>query len=256
MTGTNDSSSKPSLTMESIFAEGHAIHDKWQNWLSDTGKMWGDWRCTRCAEYVKNSLKPGEFFSGSCVGVGWVKEGTSSFSRDMIKSAQEAFPHDWKYKEVTLKNDFPPMSGHADGALAEHDVLIEIKSMSIGGLRYEAPRLIEASTYDIKGKKIIDIDRIWKDFHHPLSSHLRQGNLYLWMCEQNKLPFGRICFVYEFKSNQQAKEFVVPYSFDIVEPMIAQAHEIMSALEKGTPPDCIKGKEGCTQCRPYENKES
>jgi hypothetical protein len=182
MQGVEDRQSKPSMTLESIFAEGHAIHDKWQNWLSDTGKMWGDWRCTRCGEYISNSTKPGMYDSGGCTGVTKV-----NFSEPLPAILIE-YPHEWKYKEVTLRTEEPPVSGHADGALTEHNILIEIKSMSLGGLRYDAPKLIEAATYEVQDRKITDVERVWKDFHHPLSSHLRQANLYLWMCEQMKFP--------------------------------------------------------------------
>src|SRR6202161_1284720 len=37
-----------SLTMQSIFDEGHQIHDKWQTWLKESGKLWGDWQCELC----------------------------------------------------------------------------------------------------------------------------------------------------------------------------------------------------------------
>src|SRR5271170_6555709 len=49
MSGVPDPASKPSFTLENVFAEGNAVHSKWQGWLSETGKLWGDWRCSRCA---------------------------------------------------------------------------------------------------------------------------------------------------------------------------------------------------------------
>lgn len=242
--------SKSSFTLENVFTEGHYIHTKWQSWLGETGKLWGDWRCTRCAEYVKDSTKPSDFYSGSCVGTGWVKLGTSHFTRDMVSSAQEAFPHDWQYKEVTLRSESLPISGHADGALIEHNCLIELKSLGIGSLRFEAPKLLEEHTHIINGKKVVDIDGIWKNFHRPLSSHLKQGNIYLWMCKEMGLPFDRISFIYEFKANQQAKEFIVQYSDDIMAPLLVTASLVDKAVKAGIPPDCPYG--GCGSCRSYE----
>jgi len=255
MTGRPLPESKSSFTMENVFAQGNAIHDKWQGWLSETGKLWGDWRCTRCAEYVKNSLRPGDFFSGSCVGTGWVKmEGTSGhFTRDVVSSVQDAFPHDWKYKEVTLKSPYLPVSGHADGALVGHDCLIELKSLGVGSLRFEAPRILEQNTHLVGSRKIVDIDSLWRDFHRPLTSHLKQGNIYLWMAHEMGLPFKSISFVYEFKANQQVKEFVVPYSPDIISPIIKDVKNIKAAIDAGIPPVCPFG--GCGQCGAYEKED-
>jgi hypothetical protein len=254
MTGCPLPESKSSFTMENVFAQGNAIHDKWQGWLSETGKLWGDWRCTRCAEYVKDSVKPGDFFSGSCVGTGWVKmNGTSGhFTRDLVNVVAEAFPHDWKYKEVTLKSVSLPVSGHADGALTGHDCLIELKSLGVGSLRYEAPSMLDRHTHLVDGRKVTDIDGLWKDFHRPLTSHLKQGNIYLWMAQEMGLPFKKISFVYEFKANQQVKEFVVDYSEDIIAEQLAAAKMIQACIDRKIVPACPFN--GCSQCRAYEKE--
>jgi hypothetical protein len=254
MSGRPDPESFSSFTLENIFAEGNSVHSKWQGWLSDTGKLWGDWRCSRCAEYVKDSVKPGDFFSGSCVGTGWVQLKspvgiTTGFTRNIV----EEFPHDWKYKEVTLKSVSLPIAGHADGALTDHNVLIELKSVGIGSLRYEAPKLLLQHTHVINGKKVVDIDGLWKDINRPLSSHLRQGNVYLWMCKEMGLPFDRISFVYEFKASQQVKEFTVGYSEEIMSPMLVTATRIKNCLEQGMIPECPFG--GCSSCKPYDKED-
>ena len=262
MIGKEIPPTKSSFTLENVFNEGNMIHNKWQNWMSSTGKLWGDWRCIRCAEYVKNSPKPSSDFSGPCVGTGWVKlkgqatysldgSGTQKYSQDLTQE----FTHDWKYKEVTLRSTSLPVSGHADGALTDHNILVELKSLGVGSLRFEAPNLIKEHTHETKtGKKIIDVDGMWKEFHRPLSSHIRQGNIYLWMAKEMGLPFDRISFVYEFKANQQAKEFVVPYSEDIIRPLLEKATSIQMCVTHGDVPRCIAGDGGCTQCRPYEKR--
>lgn len=255
MTGLPDKETHYSLQMSNIFAQGDAIHSKWQSWLSETGKLWGDWKCSRCAEQVKNSLKPHDYFSGSCSGVGWVKLGTSHFSRDLVSMASEAFPHNWEYKEVTLRSTSLPLSGHADAGLTEHNILVELKSISAGSFRFSSPKFFESYVHSLDGKKITDTDSMWRDFHSPLSSHLKQGNLYLFMASEMNLPFDRISFLYEYKANNQVKEFVVPYSFPIIEPLIETAHMVADAVKSGTPPNCVRGKELCANCKKYENKE-
>jgi len=65
------------------------------------------------------------------------------FTRDVVSSVQDAFPHDWKYKgKVTLKSPYlPGCRAHADGALVGHDCLIELKSLGVGQVSgFEAPR--------------------------------------------------------------------------------------------------------------------
>lgn len=244
MTTGHAPSSHSSFTMENVFSEGNMIHNKWQGWLAQTGKMWGDWRCTRCSEYVKDSPRPDTVNFGPCVGLERV-----NFSLPMLIPAQ--FEHSWKYKEVTLRSTSLPVSGHADGALTGHNILIELKSLGIGSLRFEAPQLLKSHTHNVNGKNIIDVDGIWRDFHRPLTSHLKQGNIYLWMASELGLPFDRISIVYEFKANQQVKEFTVPYSPGIIAPLLDTASDIKRQIEVGFPPDCIKGEEGCSQCRPY-----
>ena len=38
----------PSFTMNNIFAEGHTIHGKYQDWLWEMGVLYGRWLCLSC----------------------------------------------------------------------------------------------------------------------------------------------------------------------------------------------------------------
>src|SRR5271156_2077455 len=73
MSGLQQPETKNSFQLESVFATGNQIHDKYQNWLAATGKLWGDWKCSRCAEQVKNSLKPEQYYGGPCVGSNYIE---------------------------------------------------------------------------------------------------------------------------------------------------------------------------------------
>jgi len=251
LSGMPDAPSSYSLQLENVFAQGNAIHEKWQNWLAQTGKLWGDWKCSRCSEYVKDSLKPDENFGGSCVGTSWVN--LHNYITDINITKDEVFAHDWKYKEVTLKSTSLPLSGHADGGLVGHDALVELKSISAGSFRFEAPKLFESHTHTLDGRKVTDIDSMWKDFHSPLTPHIKQGNLYLFMAKEMKLPFDRISFLYENKANNQVKEFIVPYSYSIIEPIIETALKVTEALADHTAPPCPRG--GCSSCKFYDKQE-
>jgi hypothetical protein len=258
MSGLPPSSSASSFTLENVFAEGNAIHTKWQRWLAETGLLWGDWRCTRCAEIVKNSVKPDNLYDNGCVGTGFVPLTVPAVVHGIpsaaLLDAEYFYPHDWKYKEVTLASTSHRISGHADGGLIKHNCLIEIKSLGVGTLRFEAPTLLEQNTYEVGGKKIVDIDGIWKNLHRPLLSHVKQGNIYLWMAKEMGLPFDSIVFLYEFKPNQMSKEFQIKLSEDILLPMIETAEKIERALDTGIPPQCPFN--GCAQCTAYENEQT
>lgn len=259
MSGLPEPTGRNSFTLENVFAEGNAIHSKWQSWLAETGKLWGDWRCSRCGEMVKNSLRPDDIKFGSCVGVQWVnlnEVSTIGFTQGQrigeIPVATQ-FEHDWKYKEVTLRSTSLPISGHADGALIEHDCLIELKSVGVGTLKFEAPNLTEDHTHDVSGKKILDTEGMWKDLHRPLLSHVKQGNIYLWMAKEMGLPFDSIVFLYEFKPNQRVKEFQIQASEDILKPLLDMADQVRYDLEVGRTTICPFG--GCSSCKAYEEEK-
>lgn len=233
MSGMPQPSSTNSFSLDNVFSEGNRIHSKWQGWLAETGLLWGDWYCGKCETRINNSDKPD--------------------TKERITLNQwetEEHSHEWEYKEVTLKSTSHQISGHADGALIDHNVLIEIKSMGIGTFRFEAPNLLSEHTYDIKGKKVTDIEGMWRSLHRPLMSHVKQGNIYLYMAQEMGMPFEEIVFIYEFKANQSVKEFKIKKSEDILAPLLTAATTIEYALTTGTPPPCPFGS--CGACRAYE----
>jgi hypothetical protein len=230
-------SSNFSFSLDNVFSEGNRIHEKWQGWLAETGDLWGDWYCKDCDVRVNNILMP---------SAGYMEPA-------LYDSSIGPHYHDWEYKEVTLKSKAHRISGHADGALLSKNCLIEIKSMGLGTFRFEAPKMLKDHTYDVKGKKVTDIEGLWHDIHRPLISHVKQGNIYLYMCDEMDLPFDKIVFIYEFKANQQIKEFTISRSDAILAPLLDSASRIEYALSVGIPPVCPK--EGCATCAAYEKEE-
>ena len=220
---------KFNFTLQTIFDEGHQIHDKWQTWLANAGKLWGDWTCRVCGELVKDSLVINLPDQGDPDHRGW-------------------HPHIWRYDEVALHEGL--MIGHEDGAV--DDRLVEFKSVGIGTLRHDAPDLL-AKFYN-KQLKLYDLDGLWNALKVPLKSHVRQANLYMWMAQMmggEYARFTKCSIVYEFKPNQQSKEFVIPYSREIIAPLLDRVAEIEYALHYKNPPRCPYG--GCKQCKAYEN---
>jgi hypothetical protein len=216
------SDGKFSFVLQNIFAEGNFIHEKWQTWLQQTGQLWGDWYCDRCMATVRRTADP----------------------TGMLSWCTEHSDHHWQYKEVTLWNDALNIYGHEDGALVDANCLVEFKSVGLGTLRFEAPELL-ARFYN-RDSRQYDLDGVWKSITRPLSSHIRQVNLYMWLAREMGLPFDKTQVVYEFKVNQQVKEFTVPLSMETVQPMLDKAAEIKLALATGTPPACPDG--GCKSC--------
>jgi hypothetical protein len=230
------------FAMESIWEEGNELHRKWQQWLRETGKLWGDWFCWKCNRTKKHSLEPDGYDAPECIG-------------DSAYFEQ----HDWRYKEVGMQ--VGKISGHEDAAIVTEvrspNRLVEFKSMALGSLRMDTPDLLAKHYGQWVGpgssvpRKIYDLDGIWKGLKNPLKSWVRQANVYLWLAQELSLPFDKVSIVAEYKINQQAREWVIPYSARICEPLIERAHMIEFAAAEGTPIECPYG--GCKQCKAWEN---
>lgn len=200
---------KFSMQLENIFAEGHAIHAKWQNWLHETGDLWGTWGCHICGNIWQETAPDHCYNCGEKAGM--------------------------YYREVPLdgKEKFL-IAGHADGALVADHALIEIKSIGLGTLRFEAPQILLDNTHKVGTRNLVDIEQLWKDIRRPFAAHLRQGNIYLALAKEMGLPFDRMVYVYESKAHQAYKEFVVPYSPRIAEPLLDIALDVKYAVEHKT----------------------
>jgi hypothetical protein len=207
----------PSFRLETIFGEGHAIHEKWQRWLGDVGLLAGRWECRdpHCA---------------------W------SFYATSAKVCERCDMDTPIYREVPVVGEHYNIRGHADGEIkdAKGSAILEIKSVGLGTLRFEQPELIR--------RHGSDIDAIWKDIRTPFPSHLRQTNIYMALT-----GIKETLFIYEFKPNQAVKEFATKYSPGIAEPLLDAALDVKYAVKSGNPPSCPKG--GCSDCKRYEVAE-
>ena len=93
-----------------IFDNGHDVHDRWQKYLTRSGKigsqfkLWGNWRCKKCNKLFEEQFEP------ECCGK-------------------------VKYAEVPLADKERDIVGKADGILVFHGVryLLEIKSINSAG---------------------------------------------------------------------------------------------------------------------------
>jgi Transcription factor WhiB len=225
---------EPNLfTLENVFAEGHDIHHKWQGWLWEMGVLRGRFKCHACVT---------EF------------DAISPKNCPLCHAGRACL----EYREVELHSEQYLIGGHADGDIADDDreelcALLEVKSIGVGTLRYDAPKLLAAHTRKVKDddgaeRTMVDFDGIWRDIKRPFPSHMRQGMLYLAISGRKV-----IVFVYECKWNQQVKEFRVRYQPELVADLLDACLDIKYALQSGKPPrrpDWAEASDspGCTRC--------
>ena len=204
------------LKTMNIFAEGNNIHDKWQRWMWKAGGLLGKWKCKQCYHE-------------------W--EGKSP------EKCPECSSLDIRYAEVAIRSDDHRIIGHADGVWedSEGQAVIEIKSVGLGTVRWDAPKLYEG--YE-NGE--LSLDELWKRIKRPLTTHRRQVNLYM-----HCLGIDKAIVIYEWKPSQDVKEFQLSYDSELVQPMLDGATEVIDALrEKVVPSRPIRAThKSCEFCR-------
>jgi hypothetical protein len=196
------SARNPSFRMENVFAEGHAIHGKYQTWLWEMGVLFGDWQCLECGHRF-GALSPDH--CQFCL------------SKRII------------YKELPVEHRNFMVEGHSDAAVHAPwwRGLVEIKSIGVNTWRFEAPMLWN------RYQAGESAENIWMSINRPFSSHLRQGQFYLWMTWPR---YEEILFIYESKFHQQTKEFLVGYNKSLIAPILEEARDVAYAVRKETPP--------------------
>jgi hypothetical protein len=219
---------KPSLRLQSIFDEGHAIHSKWQGYFGEMGVLYGKWFDPKTNDY------------------------TWATSKDLV-----GLKNTIQYREVPLSSAKHKISGHSDGWIKGigEDCLIEIKSIGAGTIRLEEPSLFGAEN---------SLDTAWKNIRRPFNSHYKQGQVYLHlahlMVEEGLLPSApeEIVFLYELKADQSYKEFVVQYNPEHIASVFESALDVAWAVDNNRPPVCtVNPVKGCKRCEPFrgENEE-
>lgn len=207
----------------SVFEEGHAIHNKWQTWLKEMEVLYGKYRCLEC--------------------------GTTFFGLPTDHDPK-LHPKDFEYLEVPLLYEPLKIAGHSDGWIRGlgDDMMLEIKSIGVGTLRWEAPELL----MDNKN----DFDKAWKQINAPFGKHVSQVQLYMKLAEllyPDNHPKEAV-IIYEAKPNQEVKEFVVAKSDFQISGILEAAERIVKAVEAKEPLECnIGGSWNCDRCRDYKD---
>jgi hypothetical protein len=208
---------KMSMRLLSVFEEGHAIHAKWQRWFQQMNVLYGKWYCIECEEM---------FWGGS-----------------------DRHDGPLEYREVPLFYEPLRISGHSDGWLVGlgDPLMLEIKSVGVGTLRWEAPELLMDNDNDI--------EKAWKALKAPFQKHITQVQIYMKLAEllgYENVPQEAV-LVYECKSNQEAKEFVVHKSDFGITELFDAAEMICNAVKDKIPPVCNLSSTECSNCKGYSN---
>lgn len=205
------------LGLALVFEEGHSIHARWQRWFQEMGNLYGKWHCLECDEMFWGDV--------------YCHEGPL------------------EYREVPLFYEPLRIFGHSDGWLKGfgNDLMLEIKSVGEGTLRWECPELFAQNGYDF--------NKTWNAINAPFMKHNMQVQIYMKLAEllgYENAPQEAI-IIYEAKPNQKVKEFVVPKSDFAIAPLFEAAQKIVDAIKEGTPPKCNVEWGGCGKCRDYGN---
>lgn len=218
-----------SLRSELIFAEGHTIHHKWQQWAKEMGILWGSWECIHCGDMIFE----------------WSDNLPYSSCHDGIPLI-----HSWAYREVPLENG-SLVRGHSDGIInpsTEESLVLEAKSIGPGTIR--KLDLIRDDQPDE------DAVKVFNRISRPMGDHFRQTQIYLRMVNEDAVITGevgsvkRAVVLYEYKADQQVREFVVTYRPHWTEDLFETARDIEWAIDHDRSIGCPYG--GCSQCESYE----
>jgi hypothetical protein len=208
-TPTEKIDASPSFRMESAFTEGHSSHKKWQTWLSEMGVLWGVWRCA-CSSRTFGAFTP--------------------FDRCGL-----CHEH-WTYDEVPFYDKEYMIMGHADGLVIlpeEGSFIIEIKTVGIGTLRFEAPIL-----YEKLQTGVYTIDQTWAAIRKPFASHRMQAQFYLWLLKRQYPEFAgvsEVIFIYEWKASGAVKEFRIRAAESVIEERLEMAREVANHVSHDLP---------------------
>lgn len=185
----------PSFWTERIFEEGHDIHEKWQGWLWDMGKLYGYFKCLVCDHY-------------------WYQKSPTACRK--CGAPREKLV----YKEVPVDNDEHNIHGHADAQVDEG--LIEVKSVGKGTVRLLAPGFYERFQSGEWTEQ-----ELWNNIKRPFPEHTKQGMIYCF-CK----GIDTLIVIYECKWNQAVKEFTLHFNAKLIEPVLDLCLDIQYAVKK------------------------
>lgn len=181
------------VRMERVYDNGHGVHARWHNYLSNSGFLRGWWKCLKCdAEY--GTEDPLGIFS---------PEKDPEWACACGQRALE-------YEEVLVKSD-PQYNfeGHVDAVL------------DVRGSVFEQGNDFDLFLCDFKTIK----DEYFSELREAKYEHVIQVHIYMWI-----LGINGAVVLYENKDNQHIKEMFVPRDEKIISQIKEQAVWLVEVL--------------------------
>ena len=202
-----DEALKINSQLERIFDNGHSVHARWQEYLfhAAPGALCGKWRCsfTKCGVLYGSESK---------LGIPKPPECTVCGNKNLI------------YEEVGFSDEETMWSGHVDAIVNVkkwNEYLVgefsgEDEFIAVGVFSHLSDE-DSLAICDYKSMNPFD----FKKLEQPKSDHITQIQIYMYLS-------GLKCskFIYEDKSNQAVKEFLVERDDNLLRVKVEEAKRL------------------------------
>lgn len=207
---------KVDTQLQRIFDNGHSMHSRWGAYMEKTGRLRGKWLCQNFMKH-KEPMIFGEDNSWGVLKPSMCECGSTRF----------------KYVELGFMDEETSWGGHVDAIFNVSDKFLD--DPSVGDLL----------VVDYKTMNPYEFDKLTA----PKPAHMTQMQIYLYL---SKLTAGK--FLYENKSNQAVKEFLVPRDDSFIEVKKSEALRLRYIVEhtnhdgERVLPQRAYGKKGHPEC--------
>lgn len=204
--------------LQRCFDNGHSVHHRWTNYVSQLKTLYGKWKCIVCSKEYGTDEKFGVLKPDKCVCDSSV----------------------FKYEENGFLDIETMMGGHVDAILGTE--------IELYGEKYKLEPDEDKIVIDYKSINPIQCQKLTQ----PLDGHNIQMQIYLFL---TGLKSGR--FIYENKGNQEVVEFKVIRDDKIIDEIKAEAlkmkHIVTNKNSKGKwvlppRPYTTRANYECKQC--------
>ena len=189
------------LRIERVFDNGHGMHFRWQEYLTNAKVLRGYWSCKTCQEMYGNKEKLGIFSP---------LQTDSSWKCKCGKNELE-------YHEVTVCSDSKyNFKGNVDAVI------------DLRGSEFEKGNDYDVYVVDFKSMK----DSYFSELKQPKHEHVVQTHIYMYI-----LDLKLAIVLYENKDNQQVKEMLVPRDERLIKKIKEEAIWLKKVLRNNKLPN-------------------
>lgn len=209
------------LRLERVFDNGHKMHFRWQEYLTNAKILRGCWKCGKCGQVYGRESALGIFSplqtdpNWECGCGGNTINGPALEYQEVVVCSE---------KEYNFKGNV--------------DAIVDLRGSPWGqGNEYDV------FVVDFKSMK----DDMFSDLRQAKYEHIVQTNIYMWI-----LDLQLAVVLYENKDNQQVKEMLVPRDDELIEKIKRQALKMVEVLRHrklpNRPAGFTRSKFPCRYC--------